>query len=674
MLVHIAGMLARKAGLLAAWALCIGTACGSSVDEDGAVPAARYLVPADPSALTGEAWFDHPWPSDARTVDGSPVFTGFYNPADNALLEEYLGVVDGLLDGFSPVGAGYFRFEVALDPGSLPGDPAQTLEPTASLQVIDVDPDSPDRGSRIPVLVSFRGPVGLYYPPNTLRWLPAPGFPLRPDTRYVAVVTDGVRGMDGVPVEPAPALLEVLDLAPASGASAALRDAVAADVSALEELGIPREQVVHFTSFTTGDPTAELMAVADHVPVGTPAPDFDDSAWASNQQSSYVEYTGRFGPNPNYQKGELPFAVFGDGGRFNLDANGTPEVVDTFDLRFSLSVPRNCTMPSNGYPIVLYAHGTGGGWKSYLSYARTLGEQCIAMMGVDQIFHGERPGAPDSITQTQLLFFNFQNVEAGRTNGRQSAIDEVQRARLFTEQQATIPASASHTGEEIRFDPSQVMFFGHSQGGLNGPLYLAAADSSVGGVLSGSSSVLSITLLEKTEPSPSVAGAVRLLLGLTGSDADEYDIFHPGIMLAQSLVDAIDPIHYARFIVPEPRPGFSAKSILITEGIAPDGTGDNYSPPAGIEAQAVAMGLPLIEPSVLPIPQLGYGASSTPIPSGGLSGNVAGGTRTGGLQQWAPPPGEDGHFVVFDVPEARSQIAGFLRRLADDPQGNLPSP
>jgi len=671
MLVQSLDMLGRKAGLLAAWALCMGVGCGTSVDETSS---ALYVVPADPTTLSGTSWFDHPWPSDTRTDNGSPVFSGFYNPVANLLLEEYLGVVDGLLDGFSPTGAGYFRFEAALDPNSLPADPAATLSPSATVQVIDVDPDSPDRGKRIPLLVSFRGPAGVYYQPNTLRWFPAPGFPLRPATRYVAVVTDGIRGADGGDVTPAPALREVLDLDPASGPTATLRDAVTADVATLEESGVPREQVVHFTSFTTGDPTAELMAVADHVAVGTAAPDFDDDAWSVDQRTNYVEYTGRFGPNPNYQKGSLPFAAFGDGGGFNFDASGSPEVVDTFDLRFSLSVPRNCTQPEAGYPIVLYAHGTGGGWRSYLSYASTLAERCIAVMGVDQIFHGDRPGAPDNITDTQLLFFNFQNVEAGRTNGRQSAIDEVQRARLFTEQQATIPASVSHDGEEIRFDPNRVMFFGHSQGGLNGPLFLAASNSARGGVLSGSSSVLSITLLEKTEPSPSVAGAVRLLLGLTGSDGEEFDIFHPGIMLAQSLVDAIDPIHYARYLVPEPREGFASKSILITEGIAPDGSGDNFSPPAGIEAQAVAMGLPLVEPAVLPIPQLGWGATSTSIPSGGLTGNVGRGARTGALIQYAPPEGEDGHFVVFDVPEARSQVAGFLQALADDPQGNLPPP
>ncbi|MEM6788110.1 MAG: hypothetical protein AAF715_11390 [Myxococcota bacterium] len=664
-----------RAIAVAGGSVAFAVGCGGSTDDD--LPAAaRYVVPASLDTLQGEAWFDHPWPSDARVEAGHPVFRGFYNPTENPLLDEYLSVVDGLLDGFSPVGAGYFRFEVALDDNRLPRTPTDTLAPTATVQLVDVDPDSPDRGRRIPLRVSFRAEAGRYVTANTLSWVPAPGFPLRPATRYVAFVTEGVTGADGTPLEAPATLREVLGRAPArDDATEAWRQAVAADVDALVALGVDPSTLVHFTAFTTGDPTAETFAVADHVREGTPAPTFDDEAWTRWEDNpTFVEYTGRFGPNPNYQIGNLPFAAFGDGGRFNVDAEGRPAVVDTFDLRFSLTVPTGCPQPEAGYPIVLYAHGTGGSYRSHLGYAGTLAAECLASMGVDQIFHGDRPGAPDNITQTQLLFFNFQNVEAGRTNGRQSAIDEIQRARLFTESAARIPATASHTGAEIRFDPDRVLFFGHSQGGLNGPLYLAADASARGGVLSGSSSILSITLLEKTEPSPSVVAAVQILLGLTGPSAAELDLFHPAIMLAQSLVDAIDPIHYARRTVLEPREGNPPKSILITEGIAADGTGDNFSPPAGIEAQAVAMGLPLVDPVVLPIPQLAFGASQVAIPSGGLAGNLAGGTRTGGLVQYAPPPGEDGHFVVFDVAAARRQVAGFLRALADDPTGRLEAP
>jgi hypothetical protein len=305
-----------------------------------------------------------------------------------------------------------------------------------------------------------------------------------------------------------------------------------------------------------------------------------------------------------------------------------------------------------------------------------MAEQCMAMMGVDQIFHGTRPGAPDNPQEVDILFFNFQNVEAARTNGRQSAIDEIQRARLFTETHAVIPASVSHTGEDIRFDPDKVMFFGHSQGGLNGPLYLAIDDSARGGVLSGSGAIILITLIEKTEPSPSIAQLVATLLGLLAEeDRAELDVFHPAFMVAQSMVDPIDPINYAHLTVREPRPGFHPKSILMTEGIAPDGTGDRFTPPKGTEAQAVAMGLPLQLPAQRLFPQLDYGAPPpVEIPQGGLVGNLAGGAASGVLAQWLPVVDSDGHFVVFDVPEARAQVAEFLRRLADDPNGGVPAP
>jgi hypothetical protein len=297
-------------------------------------------------------------------------------------------------------------------------------------------------------------------------------------------------------------------------------------------------------------------------------------------------------------------------------------------------------------------------------------------MGIDQIFHGKRPGAPDDSSQVELLFFNFQNVIAGRTNARQAAIDEVQRARLFTEAHAVVPASVSVTDTEIRFDPTKLMFFGHSQGGLNGPLFLAADPAARGAVLSGSSSILSITLLEKTQPSPSVAALVRsVFLALKEEEAGELNVFHPAISLAQSLVDVADPIHYARFTVVEPRAGLASKSVYMTEGVNPDGTGDSYSPPHGIEAQAIAMGLPLQLPAQRAIAESAFGGPQpVTIPLGGLAGNVAGGAASGVLAQWPVAVGSDGHFVVFDVPAATGQASAFLRFVADEPAGRVPPP
>jgi hypothetical protein len=299
-------------------------------------------------------------------------------------------------------------------------------------------------------------------------------------------------------------------------------------------------------------------------------------------------------------------------------------------------------------------------------------------MGIDQIFHGDRPGAPpgdDEIT-ISILFFNFQNPTSARTNGRQAAIDEVQRARLFTETHLTVPATVAQGGKEIRFDASKLMFFGHSQGGLNGPLFTAIDPSARGAVFSGSGADTSLGLLEKTQPAPSVAALVRsVLLGLKPGEDAELDAFHPMMSLIQTMIDVTDPLHYGRLQTTEPRSGFSAKSIYMTEGINPDGTGDHYAPPHGIEAHALSIGLPPQEPLEHTIAELQWGgAQPIMVPSGGLSGDLAGGKASGVIAQWAVPHGDDGHFVVFDVPAARAQAGQFLQNLAASPVGRVPAP
>lgn len=641
-----------------------------------------WVVPASLDELREERFFDAPWPSDLRLVDGTraPRIEGYPNPRHLTILAQYIESISTALDGFSPAAAGFVRFTGPIEVPSLPGTPILALSSLASVQLLDVDPASPERGQRRPISVSWRGAAGVYWPENTLAFMPTLGFPLRPRTRYALIVTDSLQGADGGSVRPSPDLLSALGLAPTDARTAAAAAALAPALSEIEAAGVERTRIVHLAVFTTSDPTAELFTVRDHARSSVAPPTAKPEEWhLVNRKASSDEYLGVYGPSPNYQAGKIPYANFGDGGNFEFK-DGAPVVADSFDLRFSLTVPTatRCPMPEAGYPIVLFAHGTGGSYRSYVrdGSALEIARRCIASMGVDQIFHGARPGTPDDRSQIGILFFNVQNVIAARTNARQSAIDEVQRARLFTESRMTVPASVSGTGAEIRFDASKLMFFGHSQGGLNGPLYFAADDSARGGVLSGSSAVMSITLLEKTKPAPSVAGLVTtVFLGLHEEEVDEVSEFHPAISLAQTIVDVVDPIHYARRVVLEPREGFAPKSVYMTEGINPDGTGDNYAPPHGIEMHALAMGLPPQSPGQRPIEELRWGGVG-PVspPAAGLAGNLAGGRASGVLAQWPVPEGDDGHFVVFDVPEATAQAHGFLRNLADEPAGRVPQP
>jgi hypothetical protein len=644
---------------------------------------ALYTVPSSLDELREEHFFDHPWPSDLRTENGAPRLAGYYNPRSLPIITSYISAMDGVLDGFSPAAAGFLRFDGPIDPATLPLTPAASMGPDASVQLIDVDPLSPERGQRRRFSLLWTPAEGVYVRPNTLAFMPMIGFPLRPHTRYALVVTSAVEAADGGPVKPSPDLSIVLGSEPAVETRlSAARHTLAPAIAEIEAAGVERGSIVHLAVFTTANPVKELFEVRDHLRKHVPPPTMLPDRWKVKANNDiYTEYTGAYGPSPNYQDGKLPFAKDGDGGQF-LFADGHPKVVDTFTPRFSLTAPRSerCSMPKAGYPIVLYAHGTGGDYASYVKdgTAKALAERCIASMGVDQIFHGTRPGAPSDGNDgtIELLFFNFENPIAARTNGRQSALDEVQRARLFTESHARVPSQVSVTGQDILLDASKLMFFGHSQGGLNGPLYFAADDSVRGGVLSGAGAMITIGLLEKTKPTPSVSALVKtVFLGLRGEEEAEANEFHPIISMAQMIVDVVDPIHYGSSISIAPRQGFLPKSVYMTEGVNSDGSGDSFAPPHGIEAHALAIGLPLQIPFQRPIVESRWGGPQPiTIPEEGLSGNLADGAASGVIGQWAVPADTDGHFVVFRVPEAQAQAAQFLRDLADNPKGRVPAP
>jgi hypothetical protein len=680
MMGRIARALARTLFLAAVPSLlaaCGGTGSGKDVSDVSAI----YALPASLDELSQETFFDHPWPSDMRLEGGSPRFTGYPNPKGFPLLDQYAEATRGALDGFSPAGAGYLRFTGEIDETTLPGTPKDALDPASSVQLVDIDDASPEHLSRKLISIRWQAAAGVYYQPNTLAWMPTIGFPLRPHTRYALVVTDKLQAKSGGAIAQQADLAKVVGVEPADAKTRLPRAELAPAVADLETAGIPRSSIVHLAVFTTADPTKELEIIRDALPSLIPAPTVEASQWSKTNQGTFTEFKGRYGPSPNFQAGDLPFQVYGDGGNFVFE-DGVPVLQSTFDLRFSLSVPNKslCPMPQAGYPIVLYGHGTGGSYRSYLNggTAEKLAAQCIASMGIDQIFHGDRPGAPMNAddSSVEILFFNFQNPVAARTNGRQAAIDEMQRVRLFTESHITIPANLSPSGAEIRFDPTKIMYFGHSQGGLNGPLFTAVDPSVRGAVFSGAGAEIGIALLEKTLPTPSVSSLVKtLLLGLNGDEAAELDIFHPALSLAQSMVDTVDPLHYGRLQQLEPRPGFAPKSIYMSEGVNPDGTGDSYAPPHGIEAHGLSMGLPLQLPAERPAVEMQWGGpDGVTIPPGGLAGNLGSGKASGVLAQWAVPQGSDGHFVIFDVPQAEAQSITFLRQLADDPVGRVPAP
>lgn len=682
-------MMARPVLLaLGTLAIVTGGACssspGTSTTPSTTGTQALWVAPVTLAQLSDVHFYDHPWPSDLRRDPGGAIHVaGFYNPRDVLLLTTYITEAQGLLPGFSPTAAMYLRFTGDIDPSTLPVDPPHSVMPTSSVQLVNVDPMSPEHGKRHLLETFWQQSDGVYWLADTLAVRPALGYPLLPNTKYALVVTTAVKAADGSTITPSSDLAEVLGSKSLEARVQAAHDLYAPAVADLGTQGIAASSIVNLAVFTTNDPTADLFAVIDDVRANVPAPTVDPTTWMpTDQTADYDVYEGYYGPSPNYQDGVAPY---NDSGGSFVFVNGKPVMQNTFRQEFALVVPnaQKCPMPATGYPIMLYAHGTGGYYRSIVeegnSFGDLLAQHCMASMGINQIFSGNRPGSPGLSDPNyegdeDLLFFNVNNLLAARTNGRQGAVDVVQQARLFTQTKVTVPASVSRTQTVISFDATKLVFVGHSEGGLNGPLFLAGDDQALGGVLSGSGAMITVALLEKTSPMPSVAATVKTVLELTTPmEAAELNLFHPVLNMAQTIVDATDPVNYARYIFQSPRPGFAPKSILQTEGVNPDGTGDTYAPPLGIEIHSVALGLPRETPGVHTIAQAAWGGlGDVTVPAAGLQGNLAGGKASGVLGQFEPAPNDDGHFVAFDVPAAHAQVGQFCQNLAANPLGLVP--
>jgi predicted esterase len=357
-----------------------------------------------------------------------------------------------------------------------------------------------------------------------------------------------------------------------------------------------------------------------------------------------VRWRGRL-PIPIFQQGTPPYATPAQGGRIDL-APAALAPARTEEVRFALTLPLG-EMPAAGWPLVLYSHGTGGSYESFLGdgtatrFARPDDDgqplPPLAVLGIDQVLHGPRDPTGAS---PELTFFNYMNPPAARDNVRQGGADEFQVLRL----------ARAGIGP-LRFDPQRIYFMGHSQGGITGPPFLAAEPDVPAAVLSGAGGHLVLSLLHKTQP----VDLPALLRGLLGEDLDES---HPVLNLLQTYIEPADPLNYGRLFFREPPAGMRPKSIYQSMGLV-----DHFTPVPTIAAFALAMGVDAVAPLLEPIPGLdltGRAPVARPV-----AGNVAGGAATGVLAQYSAGGGE-GHFVLFRVAQAQRDHVRFLRNHARD--------
>jgi pimeloyl-ACP methyl ester carboxylesterase len=391
---------------------------------------------------------------------------------------------------------------------------------------------------------------------------------------------------------------------------------------------------------------------------------------------------------PVFQRGTAPYLTAADGGDIVYDATGAPTVQRTDKVCVALSVPKGAeaTMPANGWPVVIFAHGTGGGYRSFIdngmaaalahvtdSEGATLGR--FVVVGIDGSMHGPRRGSDDDPDE---LFFNLRNPKSVRDNVYQGAADKFQLVRLVK----GLEIAQEVAGTAIKLDPDQIYFFGHSQGTVEGGPFLSYESDVKGAVMSGAGGYLIDSLLNKTRPQ-NIRGAVQFALadGRIGGN-------HPLLNLLQLYFDEVDTLHYGLSWAHTPVEGQPRKHLLLGFGAE-----DGFTPAQTIEHLARVSRVTQVQrcgdgtcggsenctscAEDCPADACEPRRDALPHATAPLQGNLdRGGTRTtSGLLRYASHDGSyDDHFVLFRHPQAKQQMLHFLATAQQGGAPTIPAP
>jgi hypothetical protein len=624
------------------FALLFGALAWSSFACDVDTGARSPVTFRLPTALA-LPFLDVPWPSDLllrRDGEGAVVgidLRAVPNPSGVLVLEDYLALFQSV-KGYSASQTMYFRVEAGVDASTLPSAEG-SLASGASMFLVEVDAPT------------VRHPIETAVYPDATGFLPAGSVAVRPvlgsvlKGRVALVVTSDARDAASARLGPSPDMRALL----ACDEGVVEKDdggtVDCAPYRTLREaLGLEIDDTALIQMFTVQDSTGELIRAADVVR-SLPRPTIEVTA-KLGAYDLYDAYTGIIEMRI-FQRGVPPFAAFdGVTGSIGFDDDGTLHVERTEQVAFVLTVPRMAT-PVGGFPIVIYAHGTGGDLESGLGNgprieAHQLARAGAAMIAVSEPLHLGRTGFEAG--SEEVLTFNFLNPVAGRDNWRESALEKMEIASAIPE--LAVPWSLTES-ESVTFDANRIGFLGHSQGGNVGGLF-AAVDRRVSGVfLSGAGGGFGTAVVEKTEPYD-ISQVLRTVLSLENNEP--IDRFHPVIALLQLWIDPADPISYGHVwrALDGDRPHLVATSGLL----------DDFTPKSTHAGLAGAFALPVVEPAAEEWPILSLlGIARGPIDT--AHGNLttsSGRTVTGAVLQYPV----DGHFAIFRNAHAQDAYRQFF--------------
>lgn len=660
--------------------------CGDDDDPQALVAVDGTATVFDVDAPWSEpaAFYDFPFPSDLRLPEtGGPDAAGMpfgdSAPVFPTVFEAY-----GRRPGFAVQPAAYFRFDGDMAP--LDAGAAIPAEPSSPVLLIDVDPDSPDRGKLYPTAARVHDPDD-FNPENLLAVGAYPGIVLHPGRSYAFVVMRSLNDASGAPLGVPVSMVTLAAGQTPEGARGAEVAALYAPLwEALDTLGLDRAGVAAATVFTPGDAVAENLAQADgliakyDLTIEDVALDPDDGA----DHTRFCELHGTV-VMPQFQRGMRPYNNAGEG-VMDLDGDGVPIEVSEQTVPVAITIPKG-PMPVGGYPLLYFIHGTGGLSTQVVDRGRiatedgepakgegpafVVAEHGIGSFGAAMPFNPQRDpdvGAYEYANQVNFSAFPF--------NFRQGIYEQrllIEALESFTVDPATLAGCdgpSLPSGETAyRFNTERIVLMGQSMGASYANLLAAIEPKIVALAPSGSGSFFSQFLMV----SPFFGGVQQIVGAILAVPVENLTYLHPGVQVVHAAWEPGDAFPSIPRQSRYPFEGHPVRHIYT-----PVSKGDSYFPTVVYNAMSLAWrtqqaGGTVWESMQTDMALIGTeGIADYPVASNRESESGDGYTAV--VVQYPGDGFTDPHTIFSQLDEVKYQYGCFLSTALADGTGTVPAP
>ena len=504
----------------------VGVALVACTANESVDPAT--LAWPDAHALANPIGAEHaalPWPSDQYLVEDATTATGFRVDVGAGVLPDAMPpswfAGD---DGFSRV-APILTWLPGLDPASLPdaNDWGATLDVAASPILLLRASD----GAAVPVLAEIdRATDDAGHAPVILR----PHRTLDPDTRYVVVLRDGLRGTDGAPLPRDPATVRLLASHwddpfedPAMAAWATHFETVRAT---LDLAGIDPDSVLEAWTFSTrseAQVTGPALATQDAV--------------ATRPLGAYTLEAPVDEADRVLVRGSLTVPRFlDDDNRIALGDDGTPVEHGTMQAPFLVTIPKTVTATR---PTILFGHGFFSSIEEPTWGNLFDGLARWQMAAVTTEFFGF---SEDSLAgAVQILFGDFGRLDTLIDQQLQSHADFTLVQRLIAEVLSQAITVDFGSGPFQPLSGTEIPYLGISNGGTQGLVMLTTSPVLDRGALVVAGGGWSHMLQRAAQWN-------ELGIGLTTRFEDPRDL-QIALSLLQQVFDPADSLNYVDHLV-----------------------------------------------------------------------------------------------------------------------------